>query len=44
MYVCEEAEIIILMTSVAVKWLIDLWSYKPQEIVKFIQAKFPPTT
>ena len=41
MYVWEEAEIIILMTSIAVKWLIDLWSYKLQEIVKFIQAKFP---
>ena len=44
MYVWEEAEIIVLMTSIAVKWLVDLWSYKLQEIVKFIQAKFPRTT
>ena len=44
MYVWEEAEIIVLMTSIAVKWLIDLWSYKLQEIVKFIQVKFPRTT
>ena len=30
MYVWEEAEIIVLMTSIGVKWLRDLWSYKLQ--------------
>ena len=33
-----------IMHLITLKWLRDLWSCKLQEIVKFIQAKLPPTT
>ena len=45
-YMCvwEEAEIIVLMHSITLKWLRDLWSCNLLYSVKFIQAKLPPTT